>query len=99
MANLLPPRIKGPATECSTQIWVQGQFPGATVEVVDATSGTVVATGPPASPPEQLFSNVSALIPGRKLPPTDPGRRLVLTFLGYDGSSEEAETRSDRSRS
>jgi hypothetical protein len=45
MANLLPPRIKGPVSECSTHIWVQSQFPGATVEVVDTTTGTVVATG------------------------------------------------------
>jgi hypothetical protein len=67
MANLLPPRVKGPVSECSTHIRVQGQFPGATVEVVDTTSGIVVATGPPAGSPDELFGKVSALVPGRKL--------------------------------
>jgi hypothetical protein len=67
MTNLLPPRVKGPVSECSNFIRVQGQFPGATVEVVDVTSGIVVATGPPAASPDELFARVSALIPGRKL--------------------------------
>lgn len=84
MANLLPPRIKGPVSECSTQIWVQGQFPGATVEVVDLTSGTVVATGPPASSPDQVFPKVSALIPGRKL--------AARQTLGSDSSGLSADT-------
>ena len=67
MTNLLPPRIKGPVSECSTHIWVQSQFPGATVEVVDTSTGLVVATGPPATSADELFPVTGTLIPGRKL--------------------------------
>lgn len=84
MANLLPPRIKGPVSECSTQIWVQGQFPGATVEVVDIATGTVVATGPPATSPDQTFPKVAALVPGHKL--------AARQTLGTDASGPSADT-------
>ena len=84
MANLLPPRVKGPVSECSTQIWVQGQFPGATVEVVDLNNGTVVASGPPAASPDQTFPKVSALVPGHKL--------AARQTLGMDSSGLSADT-------
>ena len=84
MANLLPPRIKGPVSECSSEIWVQGQFPGATVEVVDTTSGTIVATGPPATSADQLFPKVAALMPARKL--------AARQTLGTDASGLSADT-------
>lgn len=67
MANILPPRVQGPISECSTHVRVQGQFPGATVEVVDTTSNAVVATGPPAASADELLPVTGALTPGRKL--------------------------------
>lgn len=84
MANLLPPRIKGPVSECSTHIWVQSQFPGATVEVVDTTTGSVVATGPPATSADELFPVTGALIQGRKL--------AARQTLGADASGLSADT-------
>ena len=84
MANLLPPRIKGPVSECSTHIWVQSQFPGATVEVVDTTTSLVVATGPPATSADELFPVTGALIPGRKL--------AARQTLGADASRLSADT-------
>ena len=51
MANLLPPRIKGPVSECSTQTGVQGQFPGATVEVVE--HDVAERLSPPDRPPRR----------------------------------------------
>jgi hypothetical protein len=84
MANLLPPRIKGPVSECSTHIWVQSQFPGATVEVVDTTTGSVVATGPPATSADELFPVTGALVPGHKL--------AARQTLGADASGLSADT-------
>jgi Domain of unknown function (DUF1929)/Kelch motif len=84
MANLLPPRIKAPVSECSAHIWVQSQFPGATVEVVDTTSGLVVATGPPAASADELFSVTGALIPHHKL--------AARQTLGTDTSELSTDT-------
>lgn len=85
MANLLPPRIKGPVSECSTRIRVQGQFPGATVEVVDTTTNAVVASGPPAGSPDETFSVVpGSLVPGRKL--------AARQKLGVDDSTLSVDT-------
>jgi hypothetical protein len=88
MANLLPPRIKGPVSECSTHIWVQSQFPGATVEVVDTTTGSVVANGPPATSADELFP-VTGPVPGTLI----PGHKLaVRQTLGADTSGLSADT-------
>ena len=67
MANLLPPRIEGPVGECSTYIRVQSQFHGATVEVLDTSTGLVVATGPPATSPDELFQVTGKLFALEKL--------------------------------
>ncbi|MBD1847282.1 DUF1929 domain-containing protein [Cyanobacteria bacterium FACHB-63] len=84
MVNLLPPRIKGPISECSTHIRVQSQFPGASVEVVDTTSGGVVAAGASAASADELFPVTGGLIPGHRL--------AARQTLGTDISGLSADT-------
>ena len=64
--NLLPPRIKGPLSECSTQIRVESQFPGADVEIVDIDTSTVVGGGI-ATSATQNFAVTGTLVPGHRL--------------------------------
>lgn len=81
---LLPPRIKGPVSECNSRIWVQGQFPGATVEVVDTDTGLVVASGAPATSPDQFFPVTGTLVPDNEL--------AARQTLGSDASGLAADT-------
>ncbi|HVS14373.1 MAG TPA: galactose oxidase-like domain-containing protein [Thermoanaerobaculia bacterium] len=81
--NLLPPRIKGPLSECSTRIRVESQFPGADVEVVDVGTATVVATGT-ASSATQDFTVTATLVPGHRV--------AARQTLGTDASGLSAES-------
>ena len=80
--NLLPPRICGPVSECSELIWVQGQMPGALVEIED-NNGNVVASDVVSS--ADTVVNVSgALVAGRQL--------AARQQLGADSSDLSPET-------
>ena len=80
--NLLPPRIIGPVSECSDVIWVQGQMPGALVEIEDDT-GAVVASDVVSSA-DATVAVTGSLSPGRQL--------SARQELGADSSDWSPET-------
>lgn len=81
--NLLAPRIHGPVSECSSRIRVQGQFPGATVEIVDVDTGNVVASDVASSADDRITVS-GALVPEHRL--------AALQTMGADSSGLSAET-------
>ncbi|MBA3249765.1 MAG: DUF1929 domain-containing protein [Geodermatophilaceae bacterium] len=64
---LLPPRVIGPLSECSSRVRVQGQFTGATVTVL--ADGVPVGTGV-ASWSDDVFSLTSPLSAGQQVAAT-----------------------------
>ncbi|MGQ0779081.1 MAG: galactose oxidase-like domain-containing protein [Pseudonocardiales bacterium] len=64
---LLPPRVIGPLSECSTAVRVQGQLTGSTVTVY--AGGAVVASGM-ATWPDQTFPLTGSLAPGQQVTAT-----------------------------
>lgn len=80
--NLLPPRILGPVSECSEVIWVQGQMPGALIEIEDDV-GNIVASDI-VTRADATVSVSGALTPGREL--------AARQVLGADDSGLSPET-------
>ena len=80
--NLLPPRILGPISECSELIWVQGQMPGSSVEIVD-DAGVVVAIQTVSSA-DTTIDVTAALVAGREL--------AARQVMGSDDSGLSPET-------
>lgn len=81
--NILPPRIKGPVSECSESIQIQSQFVGATVMVVDINSGQTVVSDV-ATSTNQSFSLSVNLTSGNRL--------AVKQILGMTDSGFSADT-------
>jgi hypothetical protein len=79
---LLPPRVIGPLSECSTGVRVQGQLTGSTIQVF--ANGALVAQGP-ASGPDQIFPlNTGASLSG--------GDQVTATqTIGLDTSAPSPE--------
>lgn len=63
---LLPPRVKGPLSECSTKVRVQGQIPGADVEIVEVGSGNIIASTT-ATSSDQIYTLTTSLSPGERV--------------------------------
>lgn len=80
--NLLPPRVRGPVSECSDRVWVQGQLPGATVEIEDDT-GTVVASDTVSSG-DATIALSQPLVAGRQI--------AARQIMGADDSGLAPET-------
>ena len=81
---LLPPRVRGPVSECSTFIRVQSQLAGADVEVLDQTSGVVIAALATAPGGDAWIPVVGPIAAGMEL--------AARQRLGMEDSDPSAET-------
>ena len=82
--SILPPRVIGPLSPCSSRIRLQGQFSGATIEVF--ADDELVISPCEASGPDEFFD----LDPGESLPPLSVVW-AVQTFEGERSLDPERE--------
>lgn len=78
---LLPPRVKGPLSECSSRVRVEATVTGATVEVLVA--GAIVGSGTATGPA------ITVVVGGGALPPGDEVRARQQIGVDISASSPD----------